>query len=59
MAGKVPYSLANPKGTFTYNPLHSDDLAKSVEAAFSKFGEVKGHKYTLNGSKEFRLQEIY
>lgn len=41
-AGKIPFHLGNPKNTFNYSPVHSDDLALAVQTAFKQSGELKG-----------------
>ena len=56
--GKIPFHLANPKSTFKYNPIHTDDIALAVDSSFQKQKDVKGHIYTLGGDHECSLPDI-
>ena len=58
MTGKIPQSLGGPKGKFTFNPVHSDDLALGISTAYNEMNELKGHKYTLSGEKGYTLSEM-
>lgn len=58
LAGKIPLGLNNPKDHFTYCPVHSNDVALSIEQAFSHISDLKGGKYTLSGSTSLTLHEI-
>lgn len=57
MAGKISKKIGG-SNVFQYKPVSSEDLAKAVEAALSKTEEVKGKKFSVNGTQSATLNQL-
>ena len=56
-AGKINKAIGGSKG-FQYKPVSSEDLATAVETAFGNIAEVKGQRFSVNGSQGATLNEL-
>jgi nucleoside-diphosphate-sugar epimerase len=43
---------------FQYKPVSSDDLATAVQAALARTSEVKGQRFTVNGTQTATLNDM-
>jgi len=57
LAGKVPKSIGGSK-SFQYKPVSAEDLAVAVESAFSNINDLKGKRFSVNGSTSTSLNQL-
>ena len=55
--GKIPKAIGSSK-KFQYKPVSSDDLATAVQAALTRTSEVKGQRFTVNGTQTATLNDM-
>lgn len=56
-AGKIAKSIGGSKN-FQYKPVSTDDLTSAIQTAFEKTSEVKGQRFSVNGSSSATLNEL-
>lgn len=56
-AGRVNKSVGGSK-SFQYKPVHQGDLANAVEAALKNTSDVKGKKFSVNGTQSTSLNNL-
>jgi nucleoside-diphosphate-sugar epimerase len=57
MAGNINKAIGGSK-TFKYKPISSEDLAIAVQTALEKTEQVKGKRFSVNGTETITLNEL-